>query len=155
MKLKTVQDDDYNLIKFSKEINHGDFTFRFAIKLTYLEEYGDDVCKGGKYSVCVDAVSPESAGKDKVIDAIESWTDDQDVINQYLSDPYTPYLTLLEYGISATLFHKQGNNKNQLLKDASKELKVIDMLFGFYMDKYQNRIGNTGWDFISGNIGWK
>ena len=154
MKLKTVQDDDYNLIKMSKEINHGDFTFRFAIQLTYLEEYGDDVCEGGKFSVSVNAVSPESAGKDKVMNAIKSWTDDQDVINQYLSDPYIPYIALLEYGISATLFHEQGNNKNKLLRNASKQLEIINIMFGFYMDKYQNRIGNTGWDFISGK-GWK
>ncbi len=26
------------------------------------------------------------------------------------------------------------------------------MLFGFYMDQHQNRIGASGWDFVKGNI---
>lgn len=26
--------------------------------------------------------------------------------------------------------------------------EIIDRLRGFYLDKYQNRIGNTGWDYI-------
>lgn len=34
-----------------------------------------------------------------------------------------------------------------------KNTDVLDMMVGFYLDRPQNRRGNTGWDFLVGKIG--
>ena len=40
---------------------------------------------------------------------------------------------------------------------AKEQTQSIPMLFGFCMDRHQNMLGATGWDFIKGNCfpdGW-
>jgi hypothetical protein len=144
-----VEDGEYNKVMLGKEWHNGDFKLRLATKITYLEQYTEEeeILRNGKYEVEILAVSPEAA-KENLEKAVES-------CGYESKFKYSDYLALIEYGTTATLFGKQGNNLNLLLKEANKELQLIHMLFGFYMDKAENRIGNTGWDFISGNIGFK
>jgi len=58
---------------------------------------------------------------------------------------------LASYGIAAHLKVFSGNNYHKLLREAKKECQTIPLLFGFYMDRPENRLGATGWDFIAGN----
>lgn len=149
-----LQDDDYETILVSSIENYGDFDFRFAVKISYLEEFltDQDIKDCGKYEVSLLAVSPEAAGEKNIDIALCSCSDDK----------YTPQnapnteqcRALIEYGIYATLATVQGNNLKNLKSEIHKELIQAQMLFGFYMDRYQNRIGATGWDTITGdNLG--
>jgi hypothetical protein len=36
------------------------------------------------------------------------------------------------------------------MKEARKESQLINMLFGFYMDRPENGIGQDGWGLIAG-----
>jgi len=149
-----IRDDSMNKIMLGKQWHNGDWNLRFVTKVTYLEEYlpEEDLKNSGKYEIEILAVSPEAAGQENLKSAMDSQCLDEDQIKLI---PYIKYESLIEYGITATLWYKQGNNLKQLLTEANKELQIIGIMFGFYMDKPANRIGNTGWDFISGNIGYK
>ncbi len=60
-----------------------------------------------------------------------------------------------QYGLSApfenftVLTHKDVIEK---LNEINKKIPAWGSLCGFYFDKQINRLGNTGWDFLNGNI---
>ena len=146
-----IKNDDYDKIMLGKEWHNGDWNLRLATKIMFLENYlsEEELKDSGIYEVSIIAVSPEAAGIENINRAIDS-----SFGNEQFEYEYKEYLALIEYGIYATLFHKSGNNVKKLLHEANQELQAISAMFGFYMDNVENRIGNTGWDFISGNIGF-
>jgi len=146
LKLKIVDDGDNEMIIVSKKMNKGDFDFFFVIRLAYIEEYCSDA--NFKYTVDILAVSPEQAESQ-----CRNYINNDMGGNYDESDDIQRVLALVEYGCYATLYSKEGNNKEKLLKAAKEETTMINFItFGFAMDKYQNRIGSTGWDFIKGDI---
>jgi hypothetical protein len=152
MKFKTFRDNDYDNTFISKRLNNGDWDYWLLIRLQYLEEYlpEDEIKTTGKYSADIIAISIEAA-QEHIEQAIEcmGFQDGIEITEEIKIE------SLLDYGIYATLWSKTSNNKNLLLKQAREEIQKISFLFGFYMDKAENMIGNDGWDFISGNIGFK
>lgn len=131
----------------TKTFNNGDFDYKLAIKVINLKEYDDNFKVN--YQVEILAVSPQGATEKNLKQAIDSMgMDEEDLKN--LKD--FEYEALITYGVYATLQVYNGNNLSELMKDARKELNVINMLFGFYMDKTCNALGSTGWDFITGEI---
>jgi len=149
-----LQNDDTNKIMIGREWHNGDWNLRLATRITYMEEYlsENELKTIGKYHIEILAVSPESAGEKNLKSAYDCIGLDDDQIDKI---PLCDYEALISYGVYATLFSKSGNNLKSLIHDANYELQLIHGLFGFYMDRAENRIGNNGWDFISGNIGWK
>jgi len=147
---KVLYDNDSQKVMVSGVENYGDFNFRFAVKIMYLEEYmsEDEVKEYGKYDVSLLAVSPESAGEENVNKAFESMGIDE----EYRSNELVQYESLIEYGIFAVLASVHGNNLGKLLSEINNELKMANMLFGFYMDRPQNALGATGWDWIKGDL---
>ncbi len=148
-RLQKYYDTDSNLKYISEEINHGDFPFRFIINLMYVEYWSEEMAKHGKYHVSIEAVSPEAA-KDELQNVLKSSSLSEAEYNA-MSD-IEKYDLFGDYGIKATLFQKQGNNVTKLMQEARAKLLEIDLLFGFAMDKQQNALGATGWDFIKGDI---
>ena len=103
-----------------------------------------------KYHVSIEAVSPESAGNENLDRALESWGLSDEDIELYQNNPIRQVEALSDYGIAATLWSQSGNNIRKLMRAAQHESELIHGLFGFYMDRPQNRIGQSGWDRISG-----
>lgn len=63
---------------------------------------------------------------------------------------------LLGYGLRATLKQECGYSAARLLQKAVAEwLPEVDMFCGFMLDAPQNAIGNSGWDFMKGDIGFR
>lgn len=58
---------------------------------------------------------------------------------------------LVDYGAYATLWQENGNNRNALVEQARQAFKGFQIFGGFALDRTQNAIGATGWDFIQGN----
>lgn len=56
------------------------------------------------------------------------------------------------YGLCASLAELYGNNEDELLTEAKKQAIPLKGLIGFYLDRPQNAIGSTGWDFLRGDI---
>ena len=131
----------------SRKLNNGDFDYYLIIEVINWNEYESE--PEFTYNVSLLAVSPSEA-KDILPSAAESWgmtvSEIESVRDYALVD------CLSSYGAQAHLWDKSGNNLKTLLREAHREADLSTMLFGFYMDRYQNRIGATGWDFIRGDI---
>ena len=112
------------------------------------DETGDE--NQNKYHVSVIAVSPEEAGESRLRKAIEScgWQDMPNVND--LNDLQKVEL-LTSYGIHATLSTVSGNNYHRVMTEARRQAVVLARLVNTRLDRPQNRIGSTGWDFIRGN----
>jgi hypothetical protein len=153
MKTTILEDGDYQKVLISEVWNNGNFNLRFAVKTMYLEEYlsESELATTGKYEVSILAVSPQAAKKN-IKKAYDSMGMDEEDLKTYKKNRLFPYQALLEYGIYATLWTKSGNDQDELEAEATKQLDIIHMLFGFYMDKSENQIGSDGWDFIKGDI---
>ena len=132
----------------SEVLNNGDFDYRIYIESLDLEEYTGDV--GFTLNV-------------KVAKTLNFITDEQKL---NIADTHCLEVTqitdanILEYGLCASIDGVKDiipteteaiELINQFIKDADKYSGLI----GFYLDRQQNRIGNDGWDFLDGNIGFK
>lgn len=131
----------------SKRLNNGEFDYWLVLEVINMwEATGDE--SGDQYAVQLLSVSPEQVKSDDLNRAFESCglsSGDFD-----LNNPLIQVEALAEYGVYATLWSNTGNNIKSLLREAHKQANLSNMLFGFYMDRYQNRIGQTGWDVIRG-----
>lgn len=147
MKLKELRNIDSDILLYSKEINYGDWPFRFIVKIEYPENWGDNAKKEiGKYHVELLAVSPVAA-KDVIPEALQSCgLTGQDIPALGL------YEVLVDYGTTAHLWQGAGNNLSKLMQACRKELRQTELLFGLAMDRQQNAIGATGWDWIAGSV---
>lgn len=144
--MKIIKDDSYERVWQSEKLNNGDFDYYFHIEMKDLEQYTGD--KG--YSVIIYASKDTAYLEERQI---------KNIADTYCisSEEITPY-EICEYGFSANLGAEGANTKREALKLVKafiKQLPLYEMLFGFYMDRHQNSIGNTGWDFISGQIGFQ
>jgi hypothetical protein len=128
--------------------NNGDWNYYLIISVTNMwDATGDE--EQDKYDVEIQAVSPEAA-KDKLDSAFSSAGFSDEQLKQYQNDPIVQAEVLSEHGIYARLWGASGNNINELMKQARKESELINGLFGFYMDKPENGIGQDGWQLIRG-----
>jgi len=105
--------------------------------------------------ISIRAVSPSEASDEAKKDSL--FAIGLERMNNKISEikPFEMANILNEYGLGAVLFSDSGDNAEELFKIARKECEKIELIFGFYMDKQLNMIGNTGWDFIKGEIGFK
>jgi hypothetical protein len=148
MKLKMLYDGDTERLWISEKWNNGDWDLYFVLRLEDLEDaMGKEA--PAKYGVEVLAISPEAAGAENVRKAAESWgVDDPATLSEEAKVE-----VLLSYGIYAPLWNQNGGNERKLIQEARKQVKFLGITFGFKMDLAVNRIGDTGWDWIQGNVG--
>ena len=158
MNLKQVGGDinflQYGGIFATKKLNNSEFDYWLFVELINMEEATGDT-DTDTYMITIKAVSPTEPSEDTKKSAMECLGLDEKVPEMSQIEPFEMAKILNEYGTGAVLFSEQGNNAKELFKTAREECEKISMLFGFYMDRQQNMIGNTGWDFIKGEIGFK
>lgn len=130
-----------------------DWPTHLFVKLTYTDYYDRGWAKAGKYHVEIEAVAPQAPAREEIDRALNSSSVSREEYDKL--DDVRKCRVLAEYGILAVLWQGQGHNRGKLLAAAREEVWKIDTLFGFYMDRAQNAIGNTGWDWIRGDIGVK
>ena len=71
---------------------------------------------------------------------------------QYKANPTALLYDILCYGLKLILHAETTEDLNRvdhLIKSAIAVSPCVISLIGFDLDKMQNRIGNTGWDFLS------
>ena len=158
MNLKQVGGDinykQYGGIFATKKLNNGDFDYWLFVELVNMEEATGDT-ENGTYMISIKAVSPSEPSEATKKSALFSIGLEE--MNDKIStiEPFNMAKILNEYGIGAVLFNDNGDNARELFKLVRKECEKITILFGFYMDRPLNMIGNSGWDFIKGEIGFK
>lgn len=148
MRLKVIQDIDSNKLWISPKQNNGEFDYWYIMRLMYTDYWNSEWAKEeGKYHVELHVVSPGQAGEENIQGAMQSLCiKDRPKEDEVLCE------MLLEYGVSATIWQKTGNNVNSLLRECREVLKLQSVCFGFSMDRPLNRLGATGWDALAGNF---
>lgn len=99
---------------------------------------------------------------DLINDKIEAMIENGEVPNtdewnKYMADLITvlpeEIARLWEDKSRAVLWMETGDDEDALKAKANEQVQVCHMMFGFYMDRQQNAIGDTGWDWIKGKLG--
>ena len=142
---------EYGGTFISKRINDSDHPLYFAIQVANTEDNTED---SPRYDVSLVAVSPAFC---KASGTLEEAMKSNGFLDDASLDPNDERLqldALLSYGNYATLGEWQGQNLRKLMKTARDEAQSQRMFFGFTLDRVANGVGNTGWDFISGQIGY-
>lgn len=139
----------------SKKFNNGDWDYWMVMEVMNWNDVDSSaVNELGQYNVTLSVVSPQAAGKENIAKAMDACGLTEDSLEGRKGSMMQMVVECLHsYGIKTTLFEESGSNLTKLMKDARAEANKINMLFGFYMDKQQNAIGDSGWDFVAGNIG--
>jgi hypothetical protein len=151
--LAKVDDSDYGILWLSDEINYGDWPFRFAIRLQYADYWSQEWAdQAGRYHVSILVVSP-TAAQANIPDVARSLGIGLEQFNEASGEAQCSML--IDYGYAACLAQEQGNNLRQTLAKMKHLLPEVNFMFGFWMDKQLNAIGDTGWDWVAGNIGAK
>lgn len=147
----------YDGIFASKQFNNGEFNYWYVLK-TYnnYDSMGEEEAKkNGKYTFILSVVAPSQQTEENIKSNFSFYgidlTDKQieDIKNEKSEFHINQ---LLDISTGATIYQDMGNNWKVLFKAVKEEIAKCNIFFGFYMDKYQNRIGSTGWDFIKGDI---
>ena len=138
----------------TKKLSNGDFDYWLFVELTNMEEATGDT-DTETYMISIRAVSPTQPSTKTKESALYTLGLEKHYNDIEKMKPFEMAKILDENGIGAVLFSEQGNNADKLFKTARKQCEIITSMFGFYMDKRLNLIGNTGWDFIKGEIGFK
>jgi hypothetical protein len=137
----------------SKRLNNGDFDYWMILEVTNMHEAtGDEDLE--KYCVTLTAVSPESVSQENIDSVLSCYGFSDEEIEALDQSPLFLVEALSDYGIFAVLWQGTGNNIRQLMKTAHEEAFLSSRLFGFYMDRSMNMIGQTGWDLIAGKSPW-
>jgi len=138
-----------------EKFNNGDFDYYLIINFINMEDATGEEMEN-KYVVEIQAVAPSEVSKEDIKSALSSMgVEDSKEVKKVMKDKERLAGLLAEYGLSATVYSAEGNNASELMKEAKKQIPVITGMFGFYMDRPMNAFGNTGWDFIKGDVGFK
>lgn len=117
----------------------------------YPENWGDDAQSSyGNYYVSIICAGPYWVQGEALESCLRSYGMSEDEYNK-LPD-YGKLQVLIGYGTYATIFSASGNNIRKLKSVLRNDVGKLRMLFGFYLDRAQNAIGSSGWDFMSGNL---
>jgi len=142
------------------ETDHRDWPFRLFIRWEDLsdalpEHEIEQDCGGHCENIEILCVSIEAAGEDIVKQALQSCFGPDDKAEKESRENYRQlcYEALISYGCYARLWSNTGlpESKDALIAEAKSQIRSVNMMFGFYMDQPQNRIGATGWDTIRGH----
>jgi len=137
----------------SKKLNNGDFDYWLVMSVINMHDATGDENQE-KYNVNVCVIAPSELSEKELDSALSccGFEESKDeLIEKYGATILVEAIS--DYMGGAVIFDESGNNLKKLMKDARKESDLMgSFLFGFAMDKYQNRIGSTGWDLLKGDI---
>jgi len=117
-------------------------------------------CRGPhkhKWCASLIAVSPFFATNHSVVDALRSCEDSFEESWQEMDNNSREMAVceaLVDYGVKATLVEKTSTRAKGPFKGCATEAAVANMMFGVYLDRQANAIGNDGWNFLRGDYGY-
>lgn len=149
MKFRSVEDYDYGKKWIAGPINHGEGDIYFVRELVFLEGYGDEF--EHDYLCSVAAVSPSMVESATINSCCNSMSVAPGEWEKLTGEQRA--LILYEYGCKALITQERmGNNSRELIRETNQQFRISAFLLGFVLDRPQNQIGSTGWDFLRGNI---
>lgn len=144
--IESLQYGNYKQVYQSEVLSNGQFKYRLFVTVLDYEQCSD--LKGFGVDVEISKTFKALSKEQK-----------KSLIGFGCTDKPSDY-DVCDYGYRAIL-----DGEKEVIKGAKKAIAIAEkymekadtykMMLGFYLDKRQNRIGNTGWDFLNGNVGFK
>lgn len=139
----------------AKPMTDSDWPVWFILRVEYMDQrFSEREMKQdniGKHCVSILAVAPDAVAPEEMKRAFDCIGLPMDNASNDMK-----LAALVSYGIYATLHSETTNNKAAGIKAAREQLRgLASIMFGLAMAQSQNAIGNSGWDFIKGEIGFK
>lgn len=145
-----IRDWEDQVMWRSHKHNNGEFDFWITIKLLYLEDYKDFA---EKYHMQMMVIAPSQVPPETRDSYLGSLGLNEFEQERAASSDEGLVEFLCESGCGAPVWSELGNNKQTLYKEAKQQAMLVGRIFfGFYMDKYVNMIGTTGWDMLKGDV---
>lgn len=146
--LTILSDDSESYLAITEAIKHDELKeYYLAIQITDMVSAGCvESDKDSLYVVEILGVSPLSRTKadlDRALVFAGPGRDAPESTNVLMQCE-----CLIQYGSAAHLWQATGDDRAQLINEASKRLDKIKGLCGFYFDQTQNKMGESGWDWI-------
>lgn len=136
----------------SRKLNNGEFNYWLVMDVINWEEATGEKLGGATYNVSLYSVSPSEAGQDHLDSAFRCCGLDGEEQAELRSNPLVQVECLTSYGTHAQIWTSNGSNLRKLMHEAREQATIASSLYGFYMDKTENRIGSTGWEMQRGDI---
>lgn len=133
---------------FKVELDTKEIELHLFIEHIDMSEYTAD-CNTQEISIGVIPTFDSLSDNNKNRILREYSAEDQE---QYKANPTALLYDILSYGFKLTLHTETTEDLNKvdhLIKSAVAVSPCVSGLIGFDLDKMFNRIGNTGWDFLS------
>ena len=145
--LKEIYENNYvSINSFDAEADETPFKFALCVDVVNLW----DACGDKGFLIYVQAAKlPEYLTQDQKKSVADCMSIEIDEIT--VSD-------VCQYGLNATFDSYKVDTENEVeakLEEIDGKIDGYGGLCGFYFDKQMNALGNDGWDFINGNIGFK
>lgn len=132
---------------FTVQLNSKDIELYLFIEHTDFLEFEDTLLQEVSIGIVPSYNSLSDKYKDKILS--EFTKEEQDSVK---NNPKELLYDIMLYGLNITLHTETTQNTNEvdhLIKSAIAVSPCVSGLIGFDLDKTLNRIGNTGWDFLS------
>lgn len=154
---------DTDVFYISKEIFHHDpenqddwdFEYRYGIRVVDWQEYGDVY----QFSVelhfvpLTENISSKLSGMGYDYENINDYLHSNDYVVDAISEGYTIQFGRedIDYGKDCLEeeYSNASNEANSKAEIAANVFVCINSMRGFYLDRYVNRIGTTGWDMLN------
>lgn len=141
-----VRDNDEELIYLSKKkYEHREeglnFDYRYMISVLSMGEFVEEIKEDSAYCIEVYLVVSPDYLHEKVRSEIENFT-----------GGYCEYVDILEYGLGVRMLYEDKTYSEdvmyEIINNVSCLIDPVNSFRGFYLDRFVNRAGNTGWDLI-------
>jgi len=145
--LVCIYSSDEEIIFLTKKIYHHkeeglNFNYKYAICAVDMRFTGDDqFAEDNVWAIEIYlVVSPSSLNKD-IKQSIKDYT-----------GGYCEYQDILQYGLGIRMLYENKRfpeeNIEERMYEIANLIEFLDIMRGFYLDRYVNKIGSTGWDVI-------
>jgi len=138
---------------YGKDYNEDDFRYYIVMELINMDELIKTTEK--RYRVILSICTPD-VEYTELKSAFECCGYTEDFLDSYKGNKdHIKVDALTSYGACAAVWNAAGNNYKELMREAREQAYQISLDPSIFLDEVYNMIGNTGWDFMRGEIGFK
>lgn len=129
-----------------------DFSFNYKYVVEFMETYPSDTDEESKLFISLLMVPLPESLPQKTITKIREYYDlseeDEIYLDMIIENIQCPVLQHNSANFEVKEMWTKDKNVNNFLCGATHSLIFIDRMRGFSLDKCENRLGTTGWDYL-------
>jgi hypothetical protein len=150
--LMEYDEEAYFVTKKTYFHNNGDFSFSYKYVVEFMETYPSDTDEESTLFISLLMVPVPESLPQKTIAKIREYyglsEEDKIYLDMIFENIQCPVLQHNSANFEVKEIWTEDKNVNNFLCNATNSLIFIDSTRGFFLDRYENRLGTTGWDYL-------